>query len=805
MKTKRIIIFTLAILLGTFFAAGLTAEEDSSNKDQPKITTPPLQLTEEEETRGTADTTPKPVMGGTVEAKTPVQEELGFEPKHIRANTKIELILDASGSMNGLMGTSTKMDMLKSAVNDAVSQPLPEDAEREVGLRVYGSKSASDKGDCNDTELLLPIEPIAIEAFATKVGQITAMGVTPIGQALEKAAENFEVTDKTDNVVILVSDGADSCKANVCDIATALHNDPKKIMINVIGFDVDQKASTSLECIAKNSDGKYMVARSEDELRSALDQLLMSNIPYNLRIRILSGATPLKSTLKVYRSGTKNMIREDETSGTKYYQLPPGRYDIEIIYSGSLESPPPSKILKGVEVQTTSKAEQIVKFDLGRMTLSAFDQNGAPIGATYILQKKEDPNVLVTFVSEATPYTAWLTDGTYSARVQAVTPEGLKLMATLDSLTIDKETALVYEFKFQVGKIQLTAKNKNAEPLPFTYKVTVEESKEKQEKEGVKFKTVLEGSSEKEGKILDLPPGKYNIGVSLLVPGLKDLPAVQLDEIEIEGGDLIEKTVELPTSTLTLIGKDSNNQPINSTFTINVTDSNEKPIELNSPKEPVVIVLPPARFDIKVLYTDSEYSPPPAINWEGFLIPENKDVEKEAVFKFGDLKLFGKNSKGAPMNSAFYIYNVGDEEPFLTLSNITSPTDIKVVEGFFDVKAEDLTARSEPKPNVWFHNVEVKSGTPTSRDAVFTYGKLKMICRGPNNVTLICDYNVYTYGKDSPIFRGVTTETWTEFDIPPGSYYVEAGYHDDTDKVLLKKWITFSVADNEMVEQAIRF
>lgn len=824
MKTKTIILSVCTIVLSTLLCiadvpAQEKAEENEAQQIQQKITTPPLQLTEEEDKRtplpkstkeeekelpeGEAPKA-KPAVGVKVEEKIPaaggveeikIQEEVKFEPTPIKTSTKIELILDASGSMNGLMGQSTKMAILKMVVNDIISQPLPEGAEREIGLRVYGSEKPSEEGDCKDSQLLIPIEPLDKKLFKEKVDGITTQGVTPIGFALEEAAGDFEVSPNVDNVIILVTDGADSCNADLCQIAQKIHTDLKKIMVHVLGFDLDQSASSAVECVAKNADGQFVRARNENELMASLDQLLMANIPYNLRLKVMSGATPLPSTLKVYKSGTKKLVREDESPGIKYYQLPPGTYDIEITYTDSIEKPPPSKLLKGVEVQTTSKAEQVVQFDLGMLTLTAFDQEGAPIAATYVLRKKEDPNVLASFKSEPGPHTTWLTEGTYSAKVQAVTDEGLKLTASADALKITTGGSLTHDFQFQMGNIKLVGKDAKGELLPISYKVTPA---------GDDTKVTLEGSATAEGKVIDLPPGKYDIYLSVAVEGMKSLPAEKLEEIDLAGGDMLEKAVELPAATLTLIGKDDKGNKVETLFSIKPNLSEDEPVEFTSINEPISLILPPGRYDIKAIFVNSEYSPKPVISWDALVLANDQRLEKEALFKFGTLRLFSRNSDGAPVNSTFYIYKVVDE-PLITLNNISSWTDVKLTEGFYDIRADNLMAKSDPKPSVWFHNVEIKPEQPTSREAIFTHGLLKMACRGPNNIVLECDYRVFTYGTDSPMFEGTTGKRWETFDILPGSYYIEAGYHDAKDEVLLKKWITIRVKDNQMLEQVIRF
>ena len=71
----------------------------------------------------------------------------------------IEVILDASGSMNGkLAGGETKITAAKSAVSELVRKS-PDGAV--LSFRAYGHQSLREKHDCQDTELLVPFGPLS--------------------------------------------------------------------------------------------------------------------------------------------------------------------------------------------------------------------------------------------------------------------------------------------------------------------------------------------------------------------------------------------------------------------------------------------------------------------------------------------------------------------------------------------------------------------------------------------------------------------------------------------------------------------
>ena len=116
----------------------------------------------------------------------------------------IEVILDASGSMNGkLAGGETKIAAAKSAVSELVKKMFDGAV---LSFRAYGHQSLREKHDCQDTEFLVPFGPLSknrglIEA---KAKGLTARGYTPITYVITKGAEDFQADFQGDKLIVLV-------------------------------------------------------------------------------------------------------------------------------------------------------------------------------------------------------------------------------------------------------------------------------------------------------------------------------------------------------------------------------------------------------------------------------------------------------------------------------------------------------------------------------------------------------------------------------------------------------------------------
>ncbi len=190
----------------------------------------------------------------------------------------IEYILDASGSMLERIGGEMKIDIAKRTLSDLVDR-LPRDSteiELNVGLRVYGHRTIAGEtaeARCRDTALEIPVKGVEREAIKRRVAAVNARGWTPIAYSLEQAGDDFPEGPDNDNVIILISDGKETCGGDPCAVAQKLHESGIEVKIHVVGFDIQPDERAQLECIARAAGGKYFDAASADELNRALTEV----------------------------------------------------------------------------------------------------------------------------------------------------------------------------------------------------------------------------------------------------------------------------------------------------------------------------------------------------------------------------------------------------------------------------------------------------------------------------------------------------------------------------------------------------
>jgi hypothetical protein len=187
-----------------------------------------------------------------------------------REDRLVEIILDASGSMNNkLRSGEMRLNLSKKAVEEFVRISDP---AAMIALRAYGHQSGKERHDCADTRLLVGFGSLYThrEKMVLQTNGLKALGHAPITAALTEAAKDFPPDFSGDMVIILVSDGRETCKGDPCVLAQGLAKERGKLVIHTIGFNADSLARQQLECIAKATGGKYLLADDAAQLAKAL-------------------------------------------------------------------------------------------------------------------------------------------------------------------------------------------------------------------------------------------------------------------------------------------------------------------------------------------------------------------------------------------------------------------------------------------------------------------------------------------------------------------------------------------------------
>lgn len=184
------------------------------------------------------------------------------------ASTRVEIILDASGSMWGQVGGEAKITAAKRVVHDWLTNvKLP--ADTQLGLTVYGHRS---KADCRDIERFTPVTYDRHALLFPFVAMLSPKGKTPIADTLTLVGETLK-EEESQASILLVSDGIESCDGDPCGVARRLRDQYGiNVTIHVVGFNITE-GQDQLQCIAREGGGKYFSVANGQELAAAFEDV----------------------------------------------------------------------------------------------------------------------------------------------------------------------------------------------------------------------------------------------------------------------------------------------------------------------------------------------------------------------------------------------------------------------------------------------------------------------------------------------------------------------------------------------------
>jgi hypothetical protein len=187
------------------------------------------------------------------------------------ADRSVLLLLDASGSMNArLPNGETRIAVARRAIK-GVAGFIPPQAQ--LSLRMYGAQSPASQKNCRDTHAPVPFGPANAGggAITAAVDGAKAQGYTPIAYSLEQAVNDFPA-DARERVIVLVSDGKETCQGDPALAAKALAG--KGVIVHTVGFVVDTATRGQLQAVARATGGSYFDAPVGPELPDTLKSAL---------------------------------------------------------------------------------------------------------------------------------------------------------------------------------------------------------------------------------------------------------------------------------------------------------------------------------------------------------------------------------------------------------------------------------------------------------------------------------------------------------------------------------------------------
>lgn len=187
----------------------------------------------------------------------------------------IVLVVDDSGSMSEIVAGKAKIDVAKEAAGKFISG-LTEGVN--LSIVVYGHKGNNTQAQkavsCQGIEEVYYMGAVNDVVAQGKINKLVPTGWTPIADSLIKAKSVLMKTTQTgssENRVVLLSDGEETCGGNPVAVAQELCR--AGIDVDVIGLGVSGAVQTQLSDIAVAGCGKYFDVDTTEQIQNAFIQV----------------------------------------------------------------------------------------------------------------------------------------------------------------------------------------------------------------------------------------------------------------------------------------------------------------------------------------------------------------------------------------------------------------------------------------------------------------------------------------------------------------------------------------------------
>ncbi|NQW03597.1 MAG: VWA domain-containing protein [Acidobacteria bacterium] len=204
----------------------------------------------------------------------------GAQPAATGRPGQVEIILDVSNSMWGQVGGRAKIELAREALTQALGT-FPADIP--IGLRVYGHRIGVDDkaAGCTDTERMLVPAPGNATEIVARANALAPKGHTPIARSLQEAGADLQ-REGVAGVIVLLSDGVESCGGDPEAVARQLRASGLEVVIHTVGLGVNAVDAAALAALATAGGGQYFDAQDAPDLTQGIGRALESSTTFIL-------------------------------------------------------------------------------------------------------------------------------------------------------------------------------------------------------------------------------------------------------------------------------------------------------------------------------------------------------------------------------------------------------------------------------------------------------------------------------------------------------------------------------------------
>lgn len=243
--------------------------------------------------------------------------------QQLPAKTRILFLLDGSGSMLAGWSDTNRISAAKALLTDLVDSLR--ETRVELALRAYGHLYTRASQNCKDSRLEVGFGPSNHDRIIQRLTQIEPKGTTPIAYSLEQAAGDFPETQGYRNIIIIITDGIESCDGDPCAVSLALQRRGIFLRPFVIGIGMNETYADQFNCL-----GTYFDAREINDFKKALNLAIKTSLePTSVSVDLLDDKD--KSTETNINVSFINSLTQESAFDFVHYRDRQGRPDSVMI------------------------------------------------------------------------------------------------------------------------------------------------------------------------------------------------------------------------------------------------------------------------------------------------------------------------------------------------------------------------------------------------------------------------------------------------------------------------------------------
>ena len=179
--------------------------------------------------------------------------------------------------MNSQWEGNRKYDVAKQILTNLVDSLERNHPDIQFGLRVFGHQFHRDKKNCEDSKLEIPFNTNNAIRFKQTLNRIKPQGYTPLAYSIEQAVHDFPKSN-SNNYLILISDGIESCDGNPCESSKLLSQANLNYQPFIVGLGLEKSYAQEFDCI-----GTFISAESQEIFQTVLTNIIQKNIIEDVR------------------------------------------------------------------------------------------------------------------------------------------------------------------------------------------------------------------------------------------------------------------------------------------------------------------------------------------------------------------------------------------------------------------------------------------------------------------------------------------------------------------------------------------